>query len=88
MPVVYLMEVEDSARTALPKDTSRWPAAQAHLLAQSVGGLKLLTIAKGFDTDFPDLHPKRLRRLYLGLRRRLRRRCLRPDWRLRGGRWL
>ena len=66
VPVVYLMEVEDSARTALPKDTSRWPAAQAHLLAQSVGGLKLLTIAKGFDTDFSDLHPKRLRRLYLG----------------------
>ncbi len=39
---------------------------QAHLLAQSVGGLKLLTIAKGFDTDFDDLHPKRLRRVYLG----------------------
>src|SRR5690606_7386561 len=37
-----------------------------HLLAQSVGGLKLVTIAKGFDTDFADLHPKRLRRLHLG----------------------
>lgn len=66
VPIVYLMEVEDSGRTALPKDGARWPAAQAHLLAQSVGGLKLLTIAKGFDTDFGDLHPKRLRRLYLG----------------------
>ncbi len=66
VPVAYLMEVEDSGRTALPKDSARWPAAQAHLLAQSVTGLKLLTIAKGFDTDFADLHPKRLRRLFLG----------------------
>ena len=66
VPVVYLMEVEDSGHRALPKDEGRWPAVQAHLLAQSVGGLKLLTIAKGFDTDFDDLHPKRLRRIYLG----------------------
>lgn len=66
VPVVYLMEVEDSGRQALPKDEGRWPAAQAHLLAQSVNSLKLLTIAKGFDTDFDDLHPKRLRRIYLG----------------------
>ena len=66
LPVVYLMDVEDTGRTALPKDTSRWPEAQARLMAQSVGGLKLLTIAKGFDTDFDDLHPKRLRRIYLG----------------------
>ena len=66
VPVAYLMEVEDSGRKPLPKDESRWPAVQAHLLAQSVGGLKLLTIAKGFDADFPDLHPKRLRRLFLG----------------------
>ena len=66
VPVVYLMEVEDSGARALPKDEGRWPAVQAHLLAQSVGGLKLLTIAKGFDTDFGDLHPKRLRRIYLG----------------------
>jgi len=66
VPVVYLMEVEDSGRKALPLDERRWPEAQAHLLAQSVGGLKLITIAKGFDTDFDDLHPKRLRRLHLG----------------------
>ncbi|MEZ5779033.1 MAG: hypothetical protein R3E44_11795 [Paracoccaceae bacterium] len=66
VPVVYLMEVVDSGRKALPLDERRWPAAQAHLMAQSVGGLKLLTIAKGFDTDFDDLHPKRLRRLHLG----------------------
>lgn len=66
LPVIYLMEVEDSGRTALPKDENRWPEAQAHLMAQSLGGLKLLTIAKGFDEDFPDLHPKRLRRLHIG----------------------
>ncbi|MGB5067971.1 MAG: hypothetical protein WBO29_11435 [Albidovulum sp.] len=66
VPVVYLMEVEDSGRKALPLDERRWPAAQTHLLAQSVGGLKLVTIARGFDTDFDDLHPKRLRRLHLG----------------------
>lgn len=66
LPVIYLMEVVDSGRRALPVDEGRWPAVQAHLLAQSVGGLKLLTIAKGFDTDFADLHPKRLRRIRLG----------------------
>lgn len=66
VPVVYLMEVEEEGGTALPRDLSRWPAAQAHLMAQSVGGLKLVTIARGFDTDFPDIHPKRLRRILLG----------------------
>ncbi|MEM6760761.1 MAG: hypothetical protein AAF601_14895 [Pseudomonadota bacterium] len=66
LPVIYLMEVEDSGRTALPKDPRRWPAVQAHLMAQSLGALKLVTIAKGFDEDFDDLHPKRLRRFHLG----------------------
>ncbi len=66
LPTIYLMEVEDSGRTALPKDERRWPEAQAHLMGQSVGGLKLLTIARGFDEDFADLHPKRLRRFHLG----------------------
>lgn len=66
LPTVYLMELEDTGRTALPKDQRRWPEAQAHLMAQSLGGLKLLTIAQGFDRDFDDLHPKRLRRLHLG----------------------
>jgi hypothetical protein len=28
--------------------------------------LKLLTIAKGFDEDFDDLHPTRLRRFHIG----------------------
>ncbi|MCB2128946.1 MAG: hypothetical protein KDE03_07665 [Rhodobacteraceae bacterium] len=66
VPVIYLMEVVDSGRKALPLDERRWPAAQAHLMAQSVSGLKPVTIAKGFDTDFADLHPKRLRRIHLG----------------------
>ncbi len=66
LPTIYLMELEDSGRIALPKDQHRWPEAQAHLMAQSVGGLKLVTIAKGFDEDFDDLHPKRLRRFHVG----------------------
>lgn len=66
VPIVYLMEVEDSGRRALPKDETRWPSVQMHLMSQSANALKLLTIAKGFDQDFGDLHPKRLRRLYLG----------------------
>ena len=66
LPIVYMMEVEDTGRTALPKDQRRWPEAQAHLMAQALGGLKLVTIASGFDEDFDDLHPKRLRRFHLG----------------------
>ena len=66
LPTIYLMEVEDSGRNALPKDDRRWPEVQAHLMAQSLGGLKLLTIAQGFDETFDDLHPKRLRRFHIG----------------------
>ncbi len=66
LPVVYLMDLEDSGKRPLPSDDGRWPQAQHHLMAQSVAGLKLLTIAQGFDTDFPTLHPKRLRRIHLG----------------------
>ncbi|MEM6658446.1 MAG: hypothetical protein AAF496_14895 [Pseudomonadota bacterium] len=66
LPVIYLMQLEDSGRTALPKDQRRWPEVQAHLMAQSLGGLKLVTIAKGFDQDFDDLHPKHLRRIHVG----------------------
>lgn len=66
LPVVYLMDLEDSGKKPLPTDAARWPQAQAAFMAQSVGGLKLLTIATGFDKDFDDLHPKRLRRIILG----------------------
>ncbi|MEH6647138.1 hypothetical protein [Sulfitobacter sp.] len=66
LPVIYMMEIEDSGREALPRDTRRWAQVQAHLSAQALGGLKLVTIARGFDEDFDDLHPKRLRRFHLG----------------------
>lgn len=66
LPVIYLMDVEDSGKKPLPNDDRRWPLAQAHLMAQSAMGLKLLTIAQGFDKDFSSLHPKRLRRITLG----------------------
>jgi hypothetical protein len=66
LPVIYVMEVEDSGRTSLPMDEYRWPEVQTHLMGQSLGGLKLLTIAKGFDESFDNLHPKRLRRLHIG----------------------
>jgi len=66
LPVIYLMTVEDTGKTGLPKDQYRWPEVQQHLMAQSMAGLKLLTIAKGFDTDFDDLHPKLLRRIHVG----------------------
>ena len=66
LPQIYLMELEDTGRTGLPKDQRRWPEVQNHLMAQAVAGLKLLTIATGFDKDFDDLHPKRLRRLHIG----------------------
>jgi len=66
LPVVYLLDLEDSGSKPLPNDDYRWPPLQQKVLAQSVGGLKLLTIATGFDADFEDLHPKRLRRITLG----------------------
>ncbi|RVV96968.1 hypothetical protein EKE94_16300 [Mesobaculum littorinae] len=65
LPVVYLLNVEDTGQAALPVGDI-WPEVQDHLKAQSVAGLKLLTIARGLDADFEQLHPKRLRRLHLG----------------------
>ncbi|WP_298915698.1 hypothetical protein [uncultured Algimonas sp.] len=66
IPVVYLMKVDDTGSRALPQDERRWPRVQDALMAQAVSELKLLTIAKGFDTDFRDLAPKSLRRFHLG----------------------
>ncbi|MGB6229155.1 MAG: hypothetical protein WBF53_03395 [Litorimonas sp.] len=66
VPTVYLMELDDTAGRALPNDERRWPRAQDALMAQAVSELKLLTIARGFDADFHSLHPKRLRRFFLG----------------------
>lgn len=66
LPTIYLMELEDTGRRPLGKDERRWPEVQAHLMGQSLGGLKLLTIARGFDEAFDALHPKRLRRFHVG----------------------
>jgi len=66
VPVVYLLELEDSGRHALPRDGERWPRVQSHLMAQAISALKLVTIGTGFDKDFDDLHPKKLRRIFLG----------------------
>jgi hypothetical protein len=66
LPTIYLMEVEDTGRHALAKDQGRWPEVQAHLMGQALGALKLVTIAKAFDQDFDDLHPKHLRRIHVG----------------------
>ncbi len=66
LPTIYLMELEDTGNTPLSRDERRWPEVQAHLMGQSMGALKLVTIARAFDTEFDDLHPKRFRRLHLG----------------------
>ncbi|PID36073.1 MAG: hypothetical protein CR993_06865 [Rhodobacterales bacterium] len=66
VPTIYLMEVEDTGKIALPRDENRWPEVQTHLMAQAVAGLKLVTIASGFDKDFDHLHPKTLRRIHIG----------------------
>ena len=66
IPTIYLMIVEDTGRRPLIEDERRWPAMQAHLMAQSVGSLKMVTIGQGFDVDFDDLHPKFMRRIHVG----------------------
>ncbi|MES0812227.1 hypothetical protein ABLO27_22250 [Roseibium sp. SCPC15] len=66
IPLIYIMDLEDSGKEPLLKDERRWPQVQSHLSAQSSSALKLVTIARGFDRDFSDLHPKRLRRFYIG----------------------
>lgn len=66
VPVIYLLDVDDTGRRPLTDDPKRWPEVRAHLLAQSVTGLQLVTIAQGFDRDFDTLHPQRLRRIVVG----------------------
>jgi len=66
LPNIYIMTVEDSGDRPLHRDDERWPVVQRHLMAQSLSTLKLLTIASGFDKDFPDLHPKSLKRIHVG----------------------
>ena len=66
IPTIYLMQLDDTAKRPLPGDERRWPRVQSHLMAQSMSELTLLTIARGFDNDFNDLHPKALKRFHLG----------------------
>lgn len=66
LPVIYLMELRDTGGTSLPQDANRWPEVQRHLVAQSLAGLKLVTIATGFDRDFDRLHPVKLKRIHVG----------------------
>lgn len=66
IPTVYLMMLDDTGHTALPRDEKRWPQVQSHLMAQAVLALKMVTIAQGFDRDFDDLHPKFFRRIQVG----------------------
>jgi len=66
IPLIYILDLEDSGKRPLAKDERRWPRVQGHLTAQSAASLKLVTIARGFDRDFDDLHPKRLRRFFVG----------------------
>ena len=66
MPNIYLLGLEDSGDQLLQSDEKRWQRLVEHLTAQSLSTLKLLTIARGIDKDFPDIHPKRLRRIHFG----------------------
>ncbi|SFI97974.1 hypothetical protein [Jannaschia pohangensis] len=66
LPVIWIMEAEDAGRRPLSADFARWERVQGHLMAQALPELKLLTVAKGFDDDFEDIHPKRLTRLTVG----------------------
>lgn len=66
LPTLYFLQLEDSGSQQLNIDEKRWPRVQSHLTAQSLSSLKLLTIARGFDEDFDDLHPKRLTRIHVG----------------------
>ena len=66
LPVVYIVDLIDVGKRPLPYDERRWPMVQNHLLAQSLSSLTLMTIAKGFDTDFDSLYPVKLRRFNLG----------------------
>jgi hypothetical protein len=66
IPTVYLMLLDDTGRTALPRDEKRWPQVQSHVMAQAIAALTMVTIAQGFDRDFDNLHPKMFRRIHVG----------------------
>ncbi|RED54180.1 hypothetical protein [Aestuariispira insulae] len=65
-PVIYLMVLDDSGKKPILEDEERLAAFKAHIMNQSMSTLKLLTIAQGVDKDFADLHPKMMKRLFIG----------------------
>ena len=66
LPVVYIMDIEESGSEPFLQDQDTWPRLQNYLIAQSMSSLKLLTIAQGLDRDFEKVHPTSLRRVTIG----------------------
>ncbi len=63
LPTIYVMEVEDSGKVALPRTSGVGRGAGAS--DEPELGFELVTIARGL-TRVDDLHPKRLRRYHVG----------------------
>ena len=57
LPVIYIMDVEDTGKIGSAQGRAPLARGAGAFDGASLGGLKLLTIAKGFDEDFDDLHP-------------------------------
>ena len=66
LPVIWTMRVRDTAKHPLEADPVRLERVGAHLLAQALPELKLLTVATGFDDDFPEIEPVSFKRLTVG----------------------
>lgn len=66
LPVIYMMDVEDTGRLAMTEDPAVWSVLSRHLMAQSTMKLDMNTIARGVDTDFKRLHPLSMRRVLIG----------------------
>jgi hypothetical protein len=66
LPVLWVMEIRDTHKRALESDPVRLERVTAHLMAQALPELKLVTIADGFDEDFVEIHPVSFKRLTVG----------------------
>ena len=66
LPNIYLMVLDSSHSAPLASEHDLRRRVVDHLLAQSLSSLKLVTIATGFDQDFPELHPKLIKRIHVG----------------------
>ncbi|KIT16468.1 hypothetical protein [Jannaschia aquimarina] len=66
LPVIWMMRFRDSGRTTLDQDSVRLERVSAHLMAQALPELKLVTVAQGVDDDFEGVHPISLKRLTVG----------------------